>query len=162
MTRYVEFPTMTKSAQRWVPAGVSAQKGGSSRGSSRGSSAERGFQQGSSRGFQRRKGFQQGVPAGVPAPLFHLCSLAFQPTCLCGPPWSTGPRLPGLPWALGAMLAPMSCAAPTSPPTPTPRWQSPRAPPLPASASPAPSSPLTKAPSLRPHRLAAEGLVYPS
>ena len=44
---------MIKSAQRWVPAGVPAQKGG--------------FQQGFQQGFQRRKGvlarFQQTVPA---------------------------------------------------------------------------------------------------
>ena len=50
---------MTKSAQRWVPAGVPTQKGG--------------FQQGFEQGFQRRKGgaarFQQRVPRqkGVPS-----------------------------------------------------------------------------------------------
>ena len=50
---------MTKSAQRWVTAGVPAQKGG--------------FQQGFQQGFQRRKGvparFEQRVPVqkGVPA-----------------------------------------------------------------------------------------------
>ena len=43
--------------------------------------------------------------------MFHLRSLAFQPTCLCWPPCSIGPRLPGLPWALGATLAPMGWAA---------------------------------------------------
>ena len=41
-------------------------KGGTSRGSSRGSSAKRWFRQGSGTGFQRRNGFQQEVPAGVP------------------------------------------------------------------------------------------------
>ena len=33
-------------------------------------------------------------------------------------PWSVAPRLLRLPWALGAMLAPMGWVAPTSPPTP--------------------------------------------
>ena len=40
---------------------------------------------------------------GIPAPLFHHCSFAFRPTCLCWPRWSTGSGLPGLPWALGAL-----------------------------------------------------------
>ena len=47
---------MTKSAQRWDPAGVPPQKGDSGGGSSRCSSAKSGFQQGSSTGFQRRNG----------------------------------------------------------------------------------------------------------